>query len=60
MYELHCSTLRNYCTRCGKFYDVDFIANSTGVPAASSAAASSSRMWCCMKKGWTRRCCPAR
>ena len=32
MYELHGSTLRNYCTRCGKFYDVDFIANSTGVP----------------------------
>mgnify|MGYP000730192198 CR=1 FL=1 len=30
--ELHGSTLRNYCTRCGKFYDVDFIANSTGVP----------------------------
>ena len=32
VYELHGSTLRNYCTRCGKFYDVDFIANSNGVP----------------------------
>ena len=32
VFELHGSTLRNYCTRCGKFYDVDFIANSTGVP----------------------------
>ena len=32
MYELHGSTLRNYCTRCGAFYDVDYIANSTGVP----------------------------
>ena len=32
VYELHGSTLRNYCTHCGKFYDVDFIANSTGVP----------------------------
>ena len=32
VYELHGSTLRNYCTRCGRFYDVDFIANSTGVP----------------------------
>ena len=32
VYELHGSTLRNYCTRCGKFYDIDFIANSTGVP----------------------------
>ena len=30
--ELHGSTLRNYCTRCGKFYPVDFIAQSTGVP----------------------------
>ena len=32
VYELHGSTLRNYCTRCGAFYDVDYIANSTGVP----------------------------
>ena len=32
VYELHGSTLRNYCTGCGKFYDIDFIANSTGVP----------------------------
>ena len=32
VFELHGSTLRNYCTRCGKFYPVDFIAESTGVP----------------------------
>ena len=32
VYELHGSTLRNYCVKCGAFYDVDFIANSTGVP----------------------------
>ena len=32
VYELHGSTLRNYCVKCGTFYDVDFIANSTGVP----------------------------
>ena len=30
--ELHGSTLRNYCERCGKFYDADFIRNGTGVP----------------------------
>lgn len=30
--ELHGSTLRNYCTRCHKFYDQAFIAASTGVP----------------------------
>ena len=30
--ELHGSVLRNYCTRCGKFYGVERIAESTGVP----------------------------
>ena len=44
VYELHGSTLRNYCTRCGKFYDVDFIANSTGVPR-------------CTECGGAHRCC---
>ena len=32
VYELHGSVLRNYCTKCGKFYDVDYIANSEGIP----------------------------
>ena len=32
MLELHGSVLRNYCTRCGKFYDLDFILRTTGVP----------------------------
>ena len=32
VYELHGSVLRNYCMDCGKFYDVDYIKNSTGVP----------------------------
>lgn len=30
--ELHGSVLRNYCEECGKFYDVEFILNSAGVP----------------------------
>ena len=30
--ELHGSTLRNYCEKCGKFYDASYIKNSTGVP----------------------------
>lgn len=30
--ELHGSVLRNYCERCGKFHDVNFIVNSKGVP----------------------------
>ena len=30
VYELHGSTLRNYCTRCGKFYPVEFIEQAEG------------------------------
>ena len=32
VYELHGSTLRNYCEKCHKFYDVNYIKNSQGVP----------------------------
>ena len=32
VYELHGSVLRNYCMRCGTFYDEDYIRNSSGVP----------------------------
>ncbi len=32
VYELHGSVLRNYCTRCGRSYDVEFIKHTTGVP----------------------------
>ncbi len=35
VYELHGSVLRNYCTRCGKFYNMEYIKNGTGVPACS-------------------------
>lgn len=30
--ELHGSTYRNYCTKCGKFYDFDYMKNSDDVP----------------------------
>ena len=30
--ELHGSTLRNYCMKCGRFYDQNAILESTGVP----------------------------
>ncbi len=30
--ELHGSTLRNYCEKCGRFYDADYIRRSEGVP----------------------------
>src|SRR5574344_1939255 len=35
VYELHGSTLRNFCTECHKFFDVDYVAshkNDTGLP----------------------------
>ena len=32
VYELHGSVLRNYCTRCHKFYGVDAILEADGVP----------------------------
>ena len=30
--ELHGSVLRNYCEKCGKFYDAQYILHSEGVP----------------------------
>lgn len=32
VYELHGSVLRNYCERCHKFYGIDSIINSEGIP----------------------------
>lgn len=37
--ELHGSVLRNYCTRCGKFYGVEFIKNANGVPKCGCGGA---------------------
>lgn len=31
-YELHGSIHRNYCVKCNKFYDVDYIKNSVSIP----------------------------
>lgn len=33
--ELHGSVHRNYCERCGKFHDIQFMLNSRGVPRCS-------------------------
>ena len=35
VYELHGSVLRNFCESCHKFYDVNYIANTEGVPKCS-------------------------
>lgn len=32
VYELHGSSLRNYCTSCGEFYGLDYILESEGIP----------------------------
>ena len=32
VFELHGSALRNYCVRCGKFFDFDFVYRSEGIP----------------------------
>ena len=32
VFELHGSVYRNYCMRCHKFYDFDYMKNSCGVP----------------------------
>ena len=35
VYELHGSVLRNYCTRCRKFYPAEFIRDCTGISKCS-------------------------
>lgn len=32
VYELHGSVHRNYCQKCGKLFDAEYILNSTGIP----------------------------
>ncbi len=35
VFELHGSTLRNYCQRCGKFYDVTSVQQAKDIPTCS-------------------------
>ena len=35
VYELHGSVMRNYCVKCHKFYDAEFVFNSEGIPHCS-------------------------
>ncbi len=32
VYELHGSVLRNHCMRCGRFYDLEYVMGTEGVP----------------------------
>lgn len=35
VYELHGSVLRNYCMKCNKFFDAEYVFNSDGIPKCS-------------------------
>ena len=35
VYELHGNIFRNYCIKCHKFYNADFVFNSQGIPKCS-------------------------
>lgn len=39
VYELHGSVLRNYCMNCHKFFDLDYMINSDGVPTCDECGA---------------------
>lgn len=39
VYELHGTTLKNYCTRCGKFFSAEYIRDSEGVPHCDKCGA---------------------
>ena len=32
VYELHGSIMRNYCMKCGRFYDAEYVKKSKGIP----------------------------
>lgn len=40
VFELHGSVHRNYCTKCGQFYDADFILESKGAPICINCGSS--------------------
>lgn len=39
VYELHGSVLRNYCTKCMRFYDVEYIMKANGIPKCEKCGA---------------------
>jgi len=40
VYELHGSVHRNYCQKCGKFFDAEYMYNSKGVPKCDACGGS--------------------
>ena len=59
VYELHGSTLRNYCTRCGKFFPVQFIEDAAGVgdgvPRCDECGGIVKPDVVLYEEGWTKR-----
>ena len=51
--ELHGSVHRNFCMHCNKFFDAEYMKNSTGIPKCDACGASSSLTSSSMKKAWT-------
>lgn len=39
VYEIHGSVHRNYCTRCGKFFDLKYVTESDGIPKCNDCKA---------------------
>lgn len=50
VFELHGSVHRNYCQKCGKFFDVNYVVNAKGVPYCDECGESSNQMLYYMKK----------
>lgn len=50
VYELHGSVLRNYCMKCGAFYNEKFILESRGIPTCPKCGGRLNLMLFFMKK----------
>ena len=55
VYELHGSVHRNYCQKCGAFYDADICWRARGSRSVKNAEVSSNRTWYYMRKVLTMR-----
>lgn len=50
VYELHGSVYRNYCTKCGAFYDFSYMKHAEGIPVCKKCEELLSRTLSSMKK----------
>ena len=52
VYELHGSIHRNYCEKCGRFYDAEFVKAAEGVPMCSCGDGSNQMLSCMKSTEW--------